>query len=237
MNDQQVSDEDSEQRAHQAAWLNPTAAIVEQLADLIPAMTLAEQFADLNPTAVLAKQLAEQLADLNPAVTLAKQLADLNPAAVLAEQLAYLNPAVTLAKQLAEQLADLNPAVTLAKQLADLNPAAVLAEQLADVVTLLTESRVTEFLLAVRNYDTATAKATKPQLSREQERLICGYVAYAIVWLLLLRLMVALLGASETDGEITSLAMGMTGLSGHSLAATVRNLVHIAYDRLQPPEH
>ena len=138
---------------------------------------------------------------------------------------------------IAEQLADLNPAVTLAEQLAVLNPAAVLAKQLADVSALLTQPRVTEFLLAARNCDTDTAKTTtKPRLSREQERLICGYVAYAIVWLLLLQLLVALLGASETDGELAGLAMGITGLSGHSLASTAKNLTPLAYDRLQPTD-
>ena len=49
---------------------------------------------------------------------------------------------------------------------------------------------VTEFLIAVRNLDVATAETKKSRLSREQERLICGYVAYVIVWLLLLQLLI-----------------------------------------------
>ena len=73
------------------------------------------------------------------------------------------------------------------------------------------------------------------RISREQQRLVCGYFAYVIVWLLVLQIMLVLLGASDTIGKIADITTVMTGISEVIALSIAKNAAYRVYDQVNPP--
>jgi hypothetical protein len=116
--------------------------------------------------------------------------------------------------------------------------ASMMTPTLADSITKMSMSLAMRDWLADSNakldVQSNTSNAKSAGLSREQERFICGYTAYVIVWLLLLQLMIMLANADEAVTAILGITMAMTGLAAPKLASTARDLTFKAYDKFYP---
>jgi hypothetical protein len=207
---------------------------------------LSEAFRDVEAADMASRQLAATLAR-SPALTLSRQMT----AATVAARF----PPVTLNGQLTATLA-VWPSVPISKQLTGnmmrlaapglLNqqlignmtqlattlarsPALTLSKQLTESIIQLAE------LAALLQADGVVPDVKAGHLSPPQERLLCGYFAYAVIWLIVLQLMLIMLGSDDSLGRITDLLAGMTGISGHKIASIARDLAYKVYDQLQRP--
>jgi hypothetical protein len=83
--------------------------------------------------------------------------------------------------------------------------------------------------------DSAAISPRHGKLTREQERLMLGHTAYAIVWLLILQILVDEVNAHGIIALAIGLGLNMTGISGHSLGVRARDLTFKAYESAYPP--
>ena len=127
----------------------------------------------------------------------------------------------------------------VADSMAKLASSAVFTSGLADSVAKLASSPVftsaVADLLAEIEVEGIGADASAVRLDRKQQRLICGYLAYVIVWLLVLQVMINMLGTDDALANVISLTTVMTGLSGHVIATLAKKTAFWAYDQLNPP--
>src|SRR6266704_269752 len=185
-----------------------------------------------------AKIPASPLADLQLAITagLAKSITK------MATPPGMASFTESFAKMTAFPLADLHLGITgkltesiaqmVTPQLADLHLGLTggLVESIAKMVT-------PQLAEALAKLDAASdlTSTSAPRLSSEQERFLCGYIAYVLVCLLVLQVLITMLGADGTLGKVFDIVIGMTGLSGFKLAAIARDWTFKAYEKFQSP--
>jgi hypothetical protein len=73
-------------------------------------------------------------------------------------------------------------------------------------------------------------------LSRDQIRLLWGWYVYAVVWLLILKLIIDVMSISDIVAAGLGLIVTMTGLSGNSVASRARTLALRSFDYIYPPQ-
>lgn len=81
----------------------------------------------------------------------------------------------------------------------------------------------------------AETDAAVAPLTREQARLLWGWLVYAVVWAIVLQLVLTVMSVSETSSSVLGLIVTMTGVSGHSVASKARKVALEAFDNVNPP--
>jgi len=225
---------------------------------------VADSMAKLASSAVFTSGLADSVAKLNisPLLGLADSVAKLNSSSLVsagvADSMAKLASSAVFTSGLADSVAKLNisPLLGLADSVAKLNSSSLVSAGVADSMAKLASSAVftsgladsvaklasspvftsaVADLLAEIEVEGIGADASAVRLDRKQQRLICGYLAYVIVWLLVLQVMINMLGTDDALANVISLTTVMTGLSGHVIATLAKKTAFWAYDQLNPP--